>query len=1190
MAEVQLSKPIPPTSAASKTDSPNDAQRDIAELFRVPERYLRSIHLERDFDDTTSLLEHYVITPPTVALFSRILEGLRPGSGHRAWRVTGDYGTGKSSFALILAHLLRDPTLPTLASIRQAIERETKLGVFEMVHMVPVLVTGAREPFVPAVARAVGCALERLHGRGHNNRTVRDLQAQAASVAMSANPSQLLDLLDGVAHSGVGSGYSGVLLVLDELGKFLEYAALCPDQEDVYVLQRLAEHAGRSNDSPLVVLGLLHQGFHAYAENLPSTTRLEWEKVAGRYEEITFDQPLAHVSALVAGALNIDQTVVPKDVADAASHVRAATLETVWYGASGSTLSPLELYPLHPTLLPVLVRFFARFGQHERSLFSFLLSSEPFGLQSFAERPANGHTWYRLADFYDYIRSTFGHRLAGASYRSHWLRIIETIDRMAEMEALELSILKTVAVLNLLDAEHLLANRAVLEAALTDGGVTGAVRQAVASLKRRGLLFDRGVAGGYCLWPSTSINLESAFEAAKRVIGPVDRVSAYLRPYLDEGPVLARRHYIETGTLRHFEVRYADPASLLDTFERATDADGLVIVILCDTLIERDVALAGTMACELAERPEVIVAVPPPIQGVGGEALDALAWQWVLDNTQELAQDSYATAEVSRQVSTSRRRLLRSLSTLFGIRGKSLSEVVWRHQGRRIDPPEKGGVSAILSNICDELYQDAPLIRNELLNRRTLSSAASAARLRLIERLFSGTDRPSLGMETGKAPPEKSMYLSVLQSGNVHREEAGGFVLTEPPEGADPLHLRPALGQILVMIEQANGRCVPVTEILDALQSRPFGVREGVAPLLLAITLVSHDHEIAVYEDGTFMQQFDSPGFLRLMKRPSVFDLQLCRVIGVRAEIFSLLARVFAGEHPSNGRDHELLDVVRPLSTFAAQLPEYTRRSSTLPNPAKDVRDALVTAREPATLIFETLPIACGHDPFPLYGVADVSLAGRFVDVLRDAMASLRAAYPQLLERIRRQIALGLTDEKVCPERPQVAQRASRVLVAVREPRLQTFARCLADAALSDDSWAERVGSFVVSKPPAQWTAADEARAIYEIELLSALFCRVEATAFSSGEYDPQANAVRLGLTNSDGSEVARVVRIRDEDEADVQEWTAKLEQVLGEVTTFKLAAISRVLWNGLNGDSLGRPPISSSDHLGLNDLPEGAS
>ena len=51
-----------------------------------------------------------------------------------------------------------------------------------------------------------------------------------------------------------------------------------------------------------MLLGLLHQGFHAYAENLPSAVRHEWEKVAGRFDEIVFDQPLAHTAALVSGA------------------------------------------------------------------------------------------------------------------------------------------------------------------------------------------------------------------------------------------------------------------------------------------------------------------------------------------------------------------------------------------------------------------------------------------------------------------------------------------------------------------------------------------------------------------------------------------------------------------------------------------------------------------------------------------------------------------------------------------------------------------------------------------------------------------------------------------------------------------------------------------------------------------------
>ena len=1111
----------------------------IGSLFRLSERYLRSVHLERDFDDPTSL-NNYVTTPTMVAQFRRLLDGLRPGSGHRAWRITGDYGTGKSAFALVLAHLLRNPTASTLESIRQSIERESKLDVLDSVRMVPVLVTGAREPLIPAIARAVHQTIGRMHARQRANRTVKNLQKQATTVAVSPSGSHLLDLLDRLVEYGTENGYSGALLVLDELGKFLEYAALHPDREDVYVLQLLAELAARSNDEPLVVVGLLHQGFHAYSESLPSSTRLEWEKVGGRFDEITFDQPLAHVSALVANALNVDQTLVPEDVAAAAQYIKSTGSDVGWSGTSGSPVPPLALYPIHPTLLPVMVRFFARFGQHERSILSFLLSSEPFGLQSFAERPANGSNWYRLCEFYDYIRSVFGHRLAGASYRSHWLRISETIDRMTDIDPLELSLLKSVAVLNLLDADDMLADEKSLESALTTIKATEELSQAVANLKFRGVLFDRGAAGGYCLWPGTSINLESAFESAKRVIGPVDRVSEHLRPYLDQKSVVARRHYIEKGTLRHFEVRYADPTNLRDIVDPPTEADGLVVVALCDSRDEHQSAREEVKTDEIASRPELVIVVPAPLHGIAAEVQDAISWQRVADNTPELASDPYAAAEVARQVASSRRILHRTLDSLFGFQGENPKDVEWYRKGERLESPNKGRLSAVLSKICDELYPDAPLIQNELLNRHTLSSAASAARLRLIDRLFTAADQPLLGMDTGKAPPEKSMYLSVLRAGNVHREESGRFVLAEPPVGEDPLCLRPAMMQILTLLEQANGRRVAVTAILDASKRRPYGVREGLAPLLLAIITAAHAHEIAVYENGTFLPQFDSSGFLRLIKQPATFELQLSRIVGIRAELFACLAAEFARERHSE-REYELLDVVRPLSTFAAQLPEYTRSVSTLPEPAKSVRDALFAAREPATLIFKTLPVACGLDPFLVDGSSQAKEGRKFVTLLQDAMASLRATYPKLLERIRHRIALGLRDGTLRPNRTQITQRASRVSSVSHEPQLISFARCLADVALPDDSWAERIGSFVVSKPPARWTAFDEAKAMNEIDIQTAKFCRFEATVFQGDSGEPHVNAFRLGLTNGNGSEVAKVVRFREEDEATVQELAAKV-------------------------------------------------
>ena len=454
------------------------AETNIGGVFRVRERFLRSTNLGRDFEDPKSV-SHYVISQPMVASFSRIIEGLQPGSANRAWSVTGDYGTGKSSFALVLAHLLWDPATPAMEHIRESIEEWSARNIPTDNRMLPVLVTGAREPLVPAVARELKVSLRRLRGGPVCSRTVHDLESRADAVVASGDPSQLLDLIDQFRCGAMKLGHSGVLLVLDELGKFLEYAAHHTDVEDVYVLQRLAESADRSGEPPLVLLSLLHQGFHAYAENLPSRHRQEWQKVAGRFGEIAFDQPLSHVTALVKQALNVDSAFIPRDIELSLPTVKAAALGTGWYGASGEIQSPLDTYPLHPTVLPVLVRFLSRFGQHERSLLSFLLSSEPFGVRDFAERHASGQSWYRLSDFYDYVRSAFGHQLAGRNHQNHWLRISDTVDRMTDLAGTQLEVLKTVAVLNVLDAEHLLANDVVLAAAVGDGDETGDVSRAM---------------------------------------------------------------------------------------------------------------------------------------------------------------------------------------------------------------------------------------------------------------------------------------------------------------------------------------------------------------------------------------------------------------------------------------------------------------------------------------------------------------------------------------------------------------------------------------------------------------------------------------------------------------------------------------------------------------------------------------
>jgi hypothetical protein len=81
-----------------------------------------------------------------------------------------------------------------------------------------------------------------------------------------------------------------------------------------------------------------------------------------------------------------------------------------------------------------------------------------------------------------------------------------------------------------------------------------------------------------------------------------------------------------------------------------------------------------------------------------------------------------------------------------------------------------------------------------------------------------------------------------------------------------------------------------------------------------------------------------------------------------------------------------------------------------------------------------------------------------------------------------------------------------------------------------------------------------------EIDILTATFCRLEATAFTEIDEEPDVTAVRLVLTQGDGIEEAFVVRTRVEDEQELQDLAKKVEDTLVDSKEFRLAALARVM------------------------------
>ena len=968
---------------------------------------------------------------------------------------------------------------------------------------------------------------------------------------------------------------TGVLLILDELGKFLEFAAMYPDSQDIYLLQQLGEAASRSGDTPFFVLGLLHQGLNAYTDHLDIASKREWEKVAGRYDEILFNQPLEQVVHLLSSALMVRTQDVYKVQQKEIRIQMKFALKHGWYGPVAINDNMLDkatkLFPLDPLAVPIIVRTMYHFGQNERSLFSFLQSSEPFALQDYAsQHPLKGAKLYRIHNFYDYVRANMSNSLNLTNAQTHWSVIDSVISSYTSKDRLEVEVLKTVGMLNLLNTNDLIPTEGLVKQAVKSrNNLSGSVNDVIDKLKRKKfMLYDRGITGGLCLWPHTSVDLNTAFRNAERAVADVGQVSERIKTYLDTRPIVARRHYIEKWNLRHFEIQYLSAAEFFEFIPISRESgDGTIVIVLCDSLEERKQALKEAEASKYNSFQQLLIAIPDPLEGVLGYLRDFLCWEWVGQNTLELNTDSYARQEVSRQRNAAHQRLINRISDLIDLRGHSgTMRLNWFYEGKALSISTGKQLLKHLSKVCDEVFYQSPEVKSELINRQNLSTAASGARMSLIRAMLERESEPNLGMPEDKRPPEMSMYLSVLKQGNIHVEGEKTWYIQEPPDGDDPNVILPALKQIEVLLKSSEDNKVTVPELFAELRKPPYGVRDGLIPLLLAIFYVAHRQEISIFEDGTFLREVRGDDFYRLIRAPEYFAVQHSAIEGIRASVFNQMIQVLEISQTSDKQDLRILDVVMPLCNFVSQLPEYVHKTKKLSPEAIAVREKLMSGAEPAPLLFRDLPIAYGEDPFDITQSIDDNQVHKFAESIKYYLTELKNAYTELLERIKYAIFQAFEEGYNTEGRNSIAKRADNLWGMVSEYQLKAFCGRLKDKKLSETKWIESIANLVISDSPSSWDDSDENVFQYELAALVTRFKHVESIYHAAKKIPKNHNGINLMVTHAEGSERSEVVYSFSQEKdmlADIEGQIQSLFEKHGR--RLGLTAIARVVWSELN-------------------------
>ncbi|MBL4701273.1 MAG: hypothetical protein JKX85_08435, partial [Phycisphaeraceae bacterium] len=381
----------------------------------------------------------------------------------------------------------------------------------------------------------------------------------------------------------------------------------------------------------------------------------------------------------------------------------------------------------------------------------------------------------------------------------------------------------------------------------------------------------------------------------------------------------------------------------------------------------------------------------------------------------------------------------------------------------------------------------------------------------------------------------------------------------KPNSKNDKNSLKPIWDAAEKFLEQNSDRSVGMQEIYEIWRKPPFGVRDGLMPILAVAFVLTCRDTLALYREGIYQAKFKSLDVEYLTINPDNIQIRWMDMSEMSRGLLSGLSDVVRDLDTEN-KLHDLrpIDVARGLITIFDSLHPWTLRTSHLSKNALHLREIFKKAHDPNQLIFNDLPKSSlsrnkqtGHD------------YAEIVSCVRDGLNELIEAYPAMIERFYQ---IMLTDLGVPNTSSQsladLAKRAENIRGVSGEFKLDGFAGRLIGFTGQPDQ-IEGLAFFAAEKPLNAWIDTDVDKSNIGIAKLSQLFNLAEAFAHVKGRKNKRQAMALVVSVDGSPTPLIEEFTISEADKKIANEIAERLRQVISETKKIPqsiiLAALSKV-------------------------------
>ena len=1053
----------------------------MRDMISVASGFQYSVNIGYDLGSDNKL-KSFIPTKSALSLLEDILLSVNPTSSDRARVLIGAYGKGKSHIVLTILSILMKRDLTLFEKLMPKIEENPRLyqliqNYYESENKIlPVVISGSNtsltqafllslqrtlsehdllsampetnykaaisvikrwqkdfpetfEKFLNGIDDPVEVFIDRLGNSDVAAYGAFEQVYPSLTAGSAFNPFlgfDVVELYESVAKSLKSKGYTGLYVVYDEFSKFLEANIVDASVSDTKMLQDFAEKCCRSGSLQLHLMLISHKEISNYIDKLPKEKTDGWRGVSERFKHIhmnnNFSQTYEIISSVIQHKEPIWGTFCDEHARDFEALFSRYQKHQMFMDAQGEIETAIRgCFPLHPVSTFILPRLSERVAQNERTLFTFLSAEGTATLAVFLDEYEDNFTLVTPDLIYDYFEPLLKKEVYAGDIHDTFVLTSTILNQIPE-DTLGSKIIKTISLIYILGQfERLNPTKEQIIGIYSGTYELSEIEQAISDLIEKEFVIYIKRSNDYLRLKQTSgvdiqqkihdqIESQSGKITTKDVLNG-SNFDNYMYP---------TRYNDDHEMTRFFAFQFISSAEVTVDVDwnlksESIDADGIIYGIIPEnetqlkkiTKIIKDTSLGY-------ER--YIFVLPKHYKDVEAVAQEYAAIAKLRDH----AVDDPVLFDEYEVVFEDLQEIIKGFIGMYTHPENYRS--VYIHNGNELHVYRKSGLTEVMSQICDAVYNMTPVINNESVNKNDITSVAQNSRNKIVSALLRSELEPNLGLSgTGQ---EVSIMRSTLLRTGIWSEDGGVPQINLHPENVNMRHMLETIEDFILETRQ-NGK-TSFAELYERLTSPEYhiGLRYGLIPIYVAAVMHNYRQQIVI-NDRFGPIQTSADALIQINSDPSSFTLEYLDWNPEKENYIARLSDAFRdyvvdAERSGNSYDY----VANAMRRWYMALPKYSKESTKRPTGEKLVRRQLEIMKllrqntSSSDLLFKKLPEA-------------VDYHGDFADAATDIIDA-KGFFDGLLTELKQEL-ISKTKAAFLPENDKKASKKTTLTDAAKD-------------------------------------------------------------------------------------------------------------------------------------------------------------